>query len=171
LRKGNGITGGGNSGVDMLSVCLDLVPAPAWLIRLRPVPQVVRANGSGLRRLEVDASYLEPALFAIASGLHLPRQFTGGPLLTHGEEAWFLVAEDGRPRGTLEHRLMHEFMLTAKQCEVALLVVDGKQNKEIAKRLGTSVRTVEVHVSTILRKCSAATRSELISLLLRSSGA
>jgi DNA-binding CsgD family transcriptional regulator len=50
--------------------------------------------------------------------------------------------------------------LTAREREVLGLLVEGMANKQIARALGISVRTVTVHVSNLLRKTGAASRTE-----------
>lgn len=50
--------------------------------------------------------------------------------------------------------------LTAREREVLGLLAEGMSNKRIAQALGISVRTVTVHVSNLLRKTGAASRTE-----------
>jgi len=50
--------------------------------------------------------------------------------------------------------------LTAREREVLGLLAEGMPNKQIAKVLGISVRTVTVHVSNLLRKTGASSRTE-----------
>jgi two-component system nitrate/nitrite response regulator NarL len=50
--------------------------------------------------------------------------------------------------------------LTAREREVLGLLAEGMANKQIATALGISVRTVTVHVSNLLRKTGASSRTE-----------
>ncbi|SMF60834.1 regulatory protein, luxR family [Xaviernesmea oryzae] len=52
--------------------------------------------------------------------------------------------------------------LTGREQEVLSLVLDGKSNKEIAKELGISHRTVEIHRSRAMGKYNATTAMQLI---------
>ncbi len=51
--------------------------------------------------------------------------------------------------------------LTAREGEVLRLIARGYTYKEIARRLDISVKTVETHVSAVLRKLQLSTRHEL----------
>jgi two-component system, NarL family, nitrate/nitrite response regulator NarL len=50
--------------------------------------------------------------------------------------------------------------LTGREREVLGCLAEGMSNKQIARALGISVRTVTVHVSNLLRKTGAASRTE-----------
>jgi two-component system response regulator FixJ len=56
--------------------------------------------------------------------------------------------------------------LTPREREVLELVAAGEQNKSIARRLGISFRTVEIHRSHILEKMQARTLSHLIRMAI-----
>ncbi len=54
--------------------------------------------------------------------------------------------------------------LTARERQVLDLVAEGLSNGQIADRLYISRKTVSVHVSAILRKLGAASRTEAVRL-------
>lgn len=54
------------------------------------------------------------------------------------------------------------YMLSVREQEVAWLVCEGLQNKQIALELRISEKTVKTHVSNILKKLGKKTRLELI---------
>ncbi len=57
--------------------------------------------------------------------------------------------------------------LTPREVEVLGLLADGRGNKEIALRLGISDHTVKFHISSILAKLGAASRTEAVTLGIR----
>jgi two-component system, NarL family, response regulator LiaR len=57
--------------------------------------------------------------------------------------------------------------LTDRECEVLSLMVDGKNNTEIAKSLVVSPSTVKSHVSNILSKLGVSNRTEAVALAIR----
>jgi len=54
------------------------------------------------------------------------------------------------------------YHLTRKEREILRLVVDGKQNKEIADTLGNSVRTVETHRFNIMKKMAVNNAIDMV---------
>lgn len=56
--------------------------------------------------------------------------------------------------------------LTAREREVIDLVLDGKANKVIARELGISDRTVEIHRSHAMEKLGAKSVAELVKFML-----
>lgn len=52
--------------------------------------------------------------------------------------------------------------LSEREQEVATMVVYGHTNKEIAERLGITVRTVETHKSNIMTKLGVENRADLV---------
>ncbi|UQU68557.1 LuxR C-terminal-related transcriptional regulator [Couchioplanes caeruleus] len=70
-----------------------------------------------------------------------------------------LLAVAGDPE-QLTGELREPVELTAREREVLGCLAEGRSNKQIAGALGISVRTVTVHVSNLLRKTGAASRTE-----------
>jgi DNA-binding CsgD family transcriptional regulator len=58
--------------------------------------------------------------------------------------------------------------LTARELEVLTLVAQGRSNREIGLVLFISPKTVSVHVSNLLAKLSAASRTEAVAVARRS---
>lgn len=57
--------------------------------------------------------------------------------------------------------------LSAREVDVMQLILEGQLNKQIADRLGISVRTVEVHRARVLQKTGARNSVELARLQAR----
>jgi len=57
--------------------------------------------------------------------------------------------------------------LTDREREVLNLMIDGMNNKQIAEELVVSVSTIKFHVSSILAKLGASSRTEAVSYALK----
>ena len=68
----------------------------------------------------------------------------------------------GIPRGPHPSTRQNPANLTARELDVLALVAEGLTNSEIAERLFVSTRTVDHHVSAILRKLEVPTRARAI---------
>jgi DNA-binding NarL/FixJ family response regulator len=66
----------------------------------------------------------------------------------------------GLPRGPRLDTRTNALLLTRRQLEILDLLKNGLRNTEIAERLYLSPRTVDHHVSAILTKLNARTRTE-----------
>ncbi len=73
----------------------------------------------------------------------------------------------GLPRGPYAAARTNHAHLTARELDVLTLLAEGRRNAEIATRLVVSPRTVEHHVSALLRKLGAGTRGEAAAIALR----
>ncbi|MDP2071975.1 response regulator transcription factor [Methylotenera sp.] len=58
--------------------------------------------------------------------------------------------------------LSHLNSLTSRERDVMMLAIQGQPNKEIARRLGISHRTVEIHKSKIMHKTGAVNLLDLV---------
>ena len=54
--------------------------------------------------------------------------------------------------------VLHMIKLTPKEYEILERIAEDKTNNEISLELGMSRRTVEYHISSIIRKLNAETR-------------
>jgi DNA-binding NarL/FixJ family response regulator len=68
----------------------------------------------------------------------------------------------GIPRGPYGKARENPAGLTARELEVLALLAQPLQNAEIARQLVLSPRTVDTHVSRILAKLGARTRTEAV---------
>ena len=66
------------------------------------------------------------------------------------------------PRGPRPGTRANAGQLTPRELDVLALVADGRRNADIAERLFLSPRTVDHHVSSILRKLEVRTRGEAV---------
>ncbi|MFO7627949.1 MAG: response regulator transcription factor [Prochlorococcaceae cyanobacterium] len=98
----------------------------------------------------------EAARFADADLGQLSRQIT---------EIRSLLAEGGskKPSPSVQHNF------TPREASVLQLVAEGMMNKEIARRLETSIRNVEKYVSRLFIKTGTASRTELVRYALEHS--
>jgi DNA-binding CsgD family transcriptional regulator/tetratricopeptide (TPR) repeat protein len=102
---------------------------------------------------------------ALAAGLsviqHLAERIPAGPLRDDFLSLAVRTVPRARPL-TARQAAKAEFGgLTARERQVATLIVQGKTNRAIADALFVSERTVDSHVSSILTKLGLATRAQV----------
>jgi ATP/maltotriose-dependent transcriptional regulator MalT len=71
------------------------------------------------------------------------------------------------PRGPRRSTRTNDAELTVRELDVLALLADGLRNTDIADRLVVSRRTVDHHVSAILRKLGVRTRGEAVAAATR----
>jgi DNA-binding NarL/FixJ family response regulator len=104
------------------------------------VAPAVRAGAAGYVYKDVDP----PALAAAIRAVH------AGHVLLHPDVAGLLAAGDG-PRAAA---------LTAREREVLIEIGRGRSNREIARALALSEKTVKAHVSAVLAKLGVPDRTQ-----------
>lgn len=114
------------------------------------VSKFLRAGVSAVVSIDIDASKFQATLRAIHSGL----QVVDAALTTkHAHE---VPASDSPGE------------LTPREQQVLEMMAEGLANKEISGRLAISTHTVKFHISSILGKLGAASRTEAVSIGVRS---
>ncbi|MEU9099423.1 response regulator transcription factor [Streptomyces sp. NPDC048361] len=111
----------------------------------RTVVPALRAGASGYVYKDVDPDALAGAIRSVHAGHVLLQPEVAGALLSQD------VGHGGTGRGTT---------LTEREKEVLALIADGRSNREIARHLVLSEKTVKTHVSNILMKLDLADRTQ-----------
>ena len=99
---------------------------------------------------------------ALVRALDLCRQLGAKPLAAMVSRRLRELGVRGVARGPRASTLTNGGALTAREVDVLRLVAEGLRNAAIAERLFVSPRTVDHHVSAILRKLSVKTRGEAV---------
>lgn len=119
-------------------------------IRRANILHILQSGARGLLLREAHAENITEALAAVHHGLVvLSPEVLDALAPAVGE----LPSDDEVPPGE---------PLTAREIEVLGLLADGASNREIARRMQISEHTVKFHVSSILNKLGAATRTEAV---------
>ena len=128
-------------------------PAVVVLIDVMPRAEVLRLLQYGTRAVlarEADPREITAALQAAYDGLTVFSPEVLETLLPAAAEQ--TGSDDPTP----------EEPLTSREIDVLALLAEGAGNKEIASRLGISEHTAKFHVSSILGKLGAASRTEAV---------
>lgn len=80
-----------------------------------------------------------------------------------------LLIDPSMTAGIRIDRVAHWARLTKAEAEVCCFLVDGLTNGDIADQRGTSIETVKHQVSSVLEKCKAGNRTELVRIALQTS--
>lgn len=112
--------------------------------------RILRAGIAGIISLASSPEQLKAALVAVRANLQIV-----DPQLTQAETAISVEA-------------MRSEELTDREQQVLGMMAEGLANKEISSRLGISTHTVKFHISSILGKLGASSRTEAVSIGVRS---
>jgi DNA-binding NarL/FixJ family response regulator len=112
---------------------------------------VIEAGAAGYLLKDVEGRQLVEAVEAVHAGesvLH--------PAITHKVLARLAAGDSGPGRQASEEAL------TAREHEVLRLAARGMSNKEIARSLRLSIRTVQGHLTRVFRKLRVGSRTEAV---------
>jgi DNA-binding NarL/FixJ family response regulator len=152
--------GNGHGGVDVLHGCHGLETDDKQPVRFlalsvsdsaEDVIAVIRAGARGYVTKTISATDLTRAIRRVADG-----DAVFSPRL-----AGFVLDAFGASAGEIAEVDEELDRLSAREREVMRLIARGYQYKEVAKELFISVKTVETHVSSVLRKLQLSSRHEL----------
>lgn len=152
--------GSGNGGVDVIHGCRGLETAGGQPVRFlalsvsdaaEDVIAVIRAGARGYVTKTISANDLTSAI----------RRVSDGDAVFSPRLAGFVLDAFGAAAGEVAEVDEELDRLSAREREVMRLIARGYQYKEVAKELFISVKTVETHVSSVLRKLQLSSRHEL----------
>lgn len=146
--------GAGGGGAEVLAGCAALLADTQFLAlsvsdAAEDVVTVIRAGARGYVTKTISGAEISDAVLRVASGdaVFSPR-LAGFVLDAFGTAAVASVDSE------LDR-------LSARELEVMRLIARGYSYKEVAKELFISIKTVETHVSAVLRKLQLSSRHEL----------
>jgi two-component system, NarL family, response regulator YdfI len=121
----------------------------------RSISRLLRSGVRAILSRESEPDDVLSAIFAVHDGLVL--------LSLPAAESLAAVFGDQPLQG--EDELSEE--ITSRETDVLRMLAEGLVNKDIAARLGISEHTVKFHISSILDKLGASTRTEAVTQGIR----
>jgi len=152
--------GNGNGGVDVIGGSRGVETEAGQPVRFlalsvsdsaEDVIAVIRAGARGYVTKTISGNDLMTAITRVADG-----DAVFSPRL-----AGFVLDAFGAAAGEIAEVDEELDRLSAREREVMRLIARGYQYKEVGKELFISVKTVETHVSSVLRKLQLSSRHEL----------
>lgn len=145
--------GSGGGGAEVARACADLGQTQFLALSVSDAPEdvvsVIRAGARGYVTKSISQSELVEAIFRVSAG-----DAAFSPRL-----AGFVLDAFGTQRVAAREDELD--LLSSREQEVMRLIARGYTYKEVASDLFISVKTVETHVSAVLRKLQLSNRYEL----------
>ena len=143
--------------------------------------QMAGLNGFELQERLTKAGNMLPIIFLsahgdIRAGVHaikagaedfLPKPVTGQALLECVQRALARNTDQLQHHDRLHAMRALVASLTPREAEVFALVVRGKQNKQVAHELGTTIRTIKAHRHAVMEKLGVKSFAEAVSIAER----
>ncbi len=145
--------GRGQGGREVIAGCAALLATTRFLAlsvsdSAEDVVSVIRAGARGYVTKSISGAEISDAV----------RRVAGGDAVFSPRLAGFVLDAFGTAEVAVEDELDK---LSARELEVMRLIARGYSYKEVAKALFISTKTVESHVSAVLRKLQLSSRHEL----------
>ncbi|ALE07047.1 LuxR family transcriptional regulator [Arthrobacter sp. ERGS1:01] len=145
--------GRGQGGREVIAGCAALLGQTKFLAlsvsdSAEDVVSVIRAGARGYVTKSISGAEISDAV----------RRVAGGDAVFSPRLAGFVLDAFGTAEVAVEDELDR---LSARELEVMRLIARGYSYKEVAKALFISIKTVETHVSAVLRKLQLSSRHEL----------
>jgi DNA-binding NarL/FixJ family response regulator len=142
------------SGDDVPNELLELIPSAALIVLADDTDrawtlEALRSGVRGVLPRDATPSQIVSAIEAAAAGL----------VVFPAEDLENILASPRQPRSTES--------LSPREIEVLGMLAEGASNKVIAYRLGISEHTVKFHVTSIMTKLNAGSRTEAVTLGIR----
>ena len=148
--------GDGGGGAEVIQACTDLLGKTRFLAlsvsdASEDVVAVIRAGARGYVTKAIDGTALSDAV----------RRVAGGDAVFSPRLAGFVLDAFGAAAGDVAMGDDELDRLSAREREVMRLIARGYSYREVATELFISIKTVETHVSAVLRKLQLSSRHEL----------
>lgn len=146
--------GMGGGGAEVIAGCRELLADTRFLAlsvsdSAEDVVTVIRAGARGYVTKTISGAEISDAVVRVAGGDAVFSPRLAGFVLDAFGTAAVAAVDDELDR------------LSARELEVMRLIARGYSYKEVARELFISVKTVETHVSAVLRKLQLSNRHEL----------
>ncbi len=148
--------GMGGGGAEVLASCADLLGTVRFLAlsvsdAAEDVVAVIRGGARGYVTKAISGPDLSDAI----------RRVAGGDAVFSPRLAGFVLDAFGAAAGDVATGDDELDRLSAREREVMRLIARGYSYREVASELFISIKTVETHVSAVLRKLQLSSRHEL----------
>lgn len=148
--------GNGGGGAEVIQACADLLGEVRFLAlsvsdAAEDVVAVIRAGARGYVTKAISGPDLSDAA----------RRVAGGDAVFSPRLAGFVLDAFGAAAGDIATGDDELDRLSAREREVMRLIARGYSYREVASELFISIKTVETHVSAVLRKLQLSSRHEL----------
>jgi len=148
--------GMGGGGAEVITACADLLGTVRFLAlsvsdAAEDVVAVIRAGARGYVTKAISGADLSDAI----------RRVAGGDAVFSPRLAGFVLDAFGAAAGDIATGDDELDRLSAREREVMRLIARGYSYREVASELFISIKTVETHVSAVLRKLQLSSRHEL----------